>query len=119
MSGGIFWGGFIHAASTFVIGAMGYKLPLSGLLFVNTSKSFSDFMMNSRRSGAISKEFPEHAIEAGVVDTIFAPLGVALGALIGGFIVSTFGFQVLFITGAAIVLIVTLLVSLFANKNSD
>jgi predicted MFS family arabinose efflux permease len=48
--------------------------------------------------------------EAGAVDTIFAPLGVALGALIAGLIIGSLGYQLLFLLGGIFLIAVVFLV---------
>ena len=61
---------------------------------------------NSGRSGLISQKLKENPEEAGAIDTIFAPLGVALGALISGLIIGFLGYQLLFLLGGIFVVII-------------
>jgi len=58
------------------------------------------------------KQYPE---EAGAIDTIFSPLGIALGALISGLLIGFLGYNLLFILGGIFVLIVGTLGKKLAN----
>jgi len=57
----------------------------------------------------VSQTLKENPEEAGALDTIFSPLGIAFGALISGLIIGFLGYQLLFIFGGAFVILVSLL----------
>ncbi len=64
---------------------------------------------NAGRSGFVSQKLKEDPEEASAIDTIFAPLGVALGALVSGLIIGFLSYQLLFILGGILVVSVSLL----------
>jgi predicted MFS family arabinose efflux permease len=66
-------------------------------------------MTNAGRSGLLSEELKENPEEAGALDTIFSPLGVAFGSLISGIIIGSLGYSLLFVLGGGFVLLVGLL----------
>ena len=79
------------------------------ILILITGKGIGDFITNSGRSSLLSRELKECPEEAGAIDTIFAPLGAGIGSLIAGLAIGYLNFNLLFIMGGAIVLIVTIL----------
>ena len=61
-------------------------------------------MCGSGRSGLLAQKLKKYPEEAGAIDTIFSPLGVALGSLISGLIIGFLGFGNLFILGGVFVI---------------
>jgi len=55
--------------------------------------------------------------EAGAFDTIFSPLGIALGSLTAGLLIGPLGYRGLFFLGGAVVLAVTVITWFFVAKN--
>ena len=56
--------------------------------------------------------------EASVIDTIFAPLGVALGAFISGLLIGFLGYQLLFIFAGVFLIAVVVLTQLAKPKKT-
>jgi predicted MFS family arabinose efflux permease len=76
------------------------------ILIINLGRAAGALVCNSGRSGLISQELKENPEEAGAIDTIFSPLGIALGALISVAIIGFLGYQFLFILVGAFVILV-------------
>lgn len=72
-------------------------------------KSIGALMAGSGRSGLLTTELREYPEESAAIDTIFAPFGTALGALIGGLIVGIFGYSLIFLTGGIFILFIGIL----------
>jgi MFS family permease len=100
--------------STFFGIAMPFLSFLS-ILLINLGRLSGALICNAGRSGLISQKLREKPEEAGAIDTIFAPLGVALGALISGVIVGFLGYQFLFILGGIFVIIIGILMKKVAK----
>lgn len=112
----MFQGSAIYALATIVFSFVSAGVSLFGVLAVNLMKGFGGLIANSGRSGVVSRTFPGEPEEAGVLDTVFAPLGVSLGAFLGGIIAYNFGFSSLFLAGGTIVLVGAVSVKLFFLK---
>jgi MFS family permease len=102
----IFQGGLITGISSILFGVLVPVLNFFSILLINFGRSIGSLITNSGRSGLISQKLKENPEEAGAIDTIFSPLGVALGALISGAIIGFLGYQLLFIIGGIFVVIV-------------
>ena len=79
------------------------------IFLANMGRSVGDFMANSGRSGLMNRELKEYPEEAGAIDTIFAPLGTAVGSFVGGMLVGILGFSPLFVFGGIFVLLIVVL----------
>ena len=99
-------GGFFSGVFTLLIGVLAIFSNFALIVFLMTGRSAGTLMCGSGRSSIISKNFREKPEEAGAIDTIFNPLGIALGSLLGGFIAVSFGFSYLFIGGGIFVILV-------------
>jgi len=111
----IFQGGLITGISSILFGALVPVLNFFSILLINFGRSIGSLITNSGRSGLISQKLKENPEEAGALDTIFSPLGVALGALISGAIIGAVGYNLLFILGGIFVVTVGLIVKKFAK----
>jgi MFS family permease len=111
----IFQGGLITGISSILFGTLVPVLNFFSILLINFGRLAGSLITNSGRSGLISQKLKENPKEAGAVDTIFAPLGIALGALISGAIVGAVGYSLLFILGGIFVVTVSLIVKKFAK----
>ncbi len=105
----IFQGGLIAGVSSIFFGVLVPVLNFFSILLISLVRSAGTLITNSGRSGLISQKLKENPEEAGAIDTVFSPLGVALGALISGVIISTAGYSPLFVLGGIFVVIVGLL----------
>jgi len=114
----IFQGGLIAGAFSTLFGAAIPVLNFFNILIINLGKSAGALMANAGRSGLISQKLKENPEEAGAIDTIFSPLGIALGALISGLLIGFLGYQLLFILGGVFVVIVGLLCKNLPNSKN-
>jgi len=111
----IFQGGIVAGLFSILFGAAIPLLIFLSILVINLGRSAGSLICNAGRSGLISQRLKAKPEEAGAIDTIFAPLGVGLGALIAGLILGFLGYGLLFIFGGIFVVIVSLLVKKFAK----
>jgi len=102
----IFRGGMAAGVFSILFGSFLPFLNFFTLLLINLGRSAGALICNSGRSGLISQKLKENPEEAGALDTVFSPLGVAAGALISGVIIGFLGYQLLFILGGIFVVIV-------------
>jgi len=73
-------------------------------------------MAGSGRSGFLTNILKKYPEEASGLDTMFSPLGTAIGSIIGAFLIISFDYYQIFLTGGIIVLLFVLLTILFAKK---
>ena len=111
----IFRGGMATGAFSILFGSLLPFLNFFTLLLINLGRSAGALICNSGRSGLISQKLKENPEEAGAIDTIFSPLGIAFGALISGAIIGAVGYNFLFILGGIFVVTVGLIVKKFAK----
>lgn len=86
-----------------LLGGLASILNFYYIFFIMLGKSIGVLMTSSGRSGLLTtklKEFPE---ESAAIDTIFAPLATAVGALIGGLIIGPIGYFLIFIIGGILI----------------
>ncbi|MDI6591880.1 MAG: MFS transporter [Patescibacteria group bacterium] len=100
----IFEGSSITGIFSILFGLLLAFLNFSLILLIMLGKSAGTLMAGSGRSGLISQKLKDYPEEGGAIDTIFAPLGVALGALISGLLIGFLGYQLLFILGGILVI---------------
>ena len=105
----IFEGSLITGIFSILFGLLLPFLNFPLILIMMLGKSVGSLMASSGRSGLISKILKKIPEEGAAIDTIFSPLGVALGALISGLLLDFLGYKLLFILGGVFVLLVGLL----------
>ncbi len=105
----IFRGGIAESLFAILLGIAAPVLNFFSILLINIGRSVGGLMANSGRSGLLNRELKDYPEEAGAIDTVFAPLGTALGSLISGLLIGLLGFNLLFVFGGVFVLIVTIL----------
>jgi MFS family permease len=106
----IFVGGIIFAVSSIVIGLAAAVAGFTGVLILMEIGELGSFLSNSSRSGYMSKAFSSFPHGSAVLDTIFSPLGTALGAMLGGLLVSHIGYSGIFVFGGILILLLTFLI---------
>jgi len=111
----IFQGGLISGFSSIFLGIFVPILNFFSLFLINLMRSAGSLICNSGRSGLISQKLKEEPEEASTLDTIFSPLAGSLGALISGFLIGIFGYQLLFIFGGFFVVLVSLILKNLLN----
>ena len=65
--------------------------------------SFGSLLVGSGKSAILAGKLKNYKEEASTIDTIMTTLGPALGAFIGGIIISLIGFQFTFLIAGAVV----------------
>ena len=106
-------------------GSLFFLLPLPLLKFITVFaidfvQNAGAFLASAGRSALLTRRLTTVPAEAGALDTMFSPLGTALGSLTAGFLIGPLGYQGLFFWGGAVVIVLTLVVKLFeiaAQKN--
>jgi len=114
----IFQGGIITGIFSILYGAFLPFLNFFSFMIINLFQSGGSLVCDSGRSGLVSKMLEENSEEAGAIDTIFSPLGTALGALVSGAIIGFLGYRFLFISGGIFVLVVGILGKRFAKSEN-
>ncbi|MBL7142110.1 MAG: MFS transporter [Candidatus Pacebacteria bacterium] len=112
----IFRGGLIAGLLSIVFGLASGFLNFFSVLLINVLRSAGALICNSGRSGLVSRSFKTEPEEASAIDTVFAPLGVALGALVSGLLIGFLGYDLVFIFGGIFVVIVVLIVGIFVKR---
>jgi len=105
----IFQGGMVAGLLTIILGIAAPLLNFFSVLLINIGRAVGALMADSGRSGLVNRELKKYPEEAGAIDTIFAPLGTALGSLISGLTIAFLGYNLLFIVGGVFVLLTVVL----------
>ena len=105
----IFYGSSLAGFFSLLLGLFSVFLNFFSVLLIMIGKAFGGLMTGSGRSGLISKRIKDYPEEAGAINTIFSPLGIAFGALISGLLVGVLGYSFLFIFGGVFVFLVGIL----------
>jgi predicted MFS family arabinose efflux permease len=98
------------------VASLFFLLPLPLLNFFNVFvidffQNAGAFLAGAGRSALLTKEFKNTPAEAGALDTMFSPLGIALGSLTAGLLIGPLGYQWLFFWGGVIVVALVLIVN--------
>ena len=108
----IFRGGVLFAVVSVLFGIIGGSLGFMGILILMETGELGSFIVNAGRSGILSKSFSSYSKETAAVDTVFSPIGVAFGSMLGGLLIGITGFPILFSIGGVFVLGVSLIAKL-------
>lgn len=92
-------GGKVVGIFSIILGGLVSVLNFYMVFVIILSKNIGGLIANSGRSGLMSIKLKRYPEESAAVDTVFSPLSTALGALIGGFLISFFGYSFIFILG--------------------
>ncbi len=109
-------GGLIVGVFSILLGFVATFLTFWLSLLLMLGKSIGTLMTGSGRSGILTTKLKEYPEESAAIDTMFAPFGTALGALIGGLIVGLLGYSLIFILGGSLVFTVLILGKKLAKK---
>ena len=98
-----------------------FALPLRFLNFgavfaIDFVQNAGAFLAGAGRSAMLTRRFKDVSAEAGALDTMFSPLGTALGSLTAGFLIGPLGYQWLFFWGGVIVIILVVLSKIAKRK---
>lgn len=102
----IFQGSLIVGFFSALLGIVASFLNFFLIILIAVGKSLGGLMASSGRSGFVSLKLKKYPEEAGAMDTIFSPLGTALGALLGGLLIASLNFSGLFLIGGIFVLLI-------------
>ena len=80
-----------------LLGAFAGVLNFLSIFLIMIGKYVGGLMAGSGRSGLLTTKLKEYPEESAAVDTIFAPLATAIGALVGGLIILPLGYPLIFI----------------------
>jgi len=80
-----------------ILGGFASILIFYSLFLIMVGKYIGGLMTGSGRSGLLTIKLREYPEESAAIDTIFAPLATATGALIGGLIIGPLGYPLIFI----------------------
>ena len=105
----IFQGAIISGVLSIILGGLGAFANFWTIFLVKFGQGIGGLMSGSGRSGLLSQKLNKHPEEASALDTIFSPLGAALGSLMAGLIIDFLGFSNLFIVGGIFVLVVAII----------
>ncbi len=107
----IFQGGLTAGIFSVLFGVLMPVLNFFSVLLIDLGRLTGSLVCNSSRSGIVSRRLKKSPEEAGAIDTVFSPLGVALGALISGILINFFSYQLLFIFAGSFVIGIAILAS--------
>jgi len=105
----IFQGGIIAGIFSALFGILLPYLNFLLYIIISLFQSAGVLVCDSGRSGLVSQKLKENPEEAGAIDTIFSPLGTALGALISGVVIGFLGYRLLFIFGGIAVILLAII----------
>lgn len=111
----VFGGNFAYGFFSILLGLIVPLLNFFSAILIVIGRNASGLMVYSGRSGFLTKKIKDYPEEAGSVDTIFSPLGTALGSMFFGLIIGFFSFRFLFIL-SGILLLCAALFHYFLNR---
>ena len=114
----IFQGVIITGFFSIVLGGLGAFANFSTIFMAKLGQSIGEIMTGSGRSGFLSKKLKKCPEQASAIDTIFSPLGTAIGSLISGLIIGFLGFNNLFILGGIFVIIIAIIGKILMWQNN-
>lgn len=115
----ILQGGFAVGIFSILFGLLAPFLNFLAVFAIRVFDSVGNLIAESGRSGFLARKLKNYPNEGGAIDTIFSPLGTALGALIGGILVSHMSYPAIFIAGGIFVAACALIIKFtFKNKGT-
>jgi MFS family permease len=97
-------GGFVAGFFTILFGLFVPVLNIFNIFIFDFFRGSGSFICNSGRSALLTRRLRASPGEAGALDTVFSPLGIALGSLIGGVLIEPLGYRWLFILGGVLII---------------
>jgi MFS family permease len=114
----IFQGVIITGIFSIALGGLGALANFSTIFMAKFGQSIGGIMASSGRSGFLSRKLKECPEQASAIDTIFSPLGIAIGSLISGLIIGFSGFNNLFILGGIFVIATAVIGKILMRQNN-
>lgn len=95
-------GSLIAAIFSIVLGIFAGFMNFFIILFLFLGKAAGVYIADTARSGFVAEKLKVNSEEAGAIDSVFSPLGTALGSLISGLLLGSLGFGLMFILGGVV-----------------
>ena len=114
----IFQGVIITGIFSIALGGLSTLASFSTIFMAKFGQSIGGIIAGSGRSGFLSKKLKKCPEQASAIDTIFSPLGIAIGSLISGLIIGFLGFNNLFILGGIFVIITAIIGKILWRRNN-
>ena len=92
-------GSQITGVFSILLGSLASILNFYSMFFITLGQYAGGLIASAGRSGLLTTKLKEYPEESAAVDTIFSPLATATGALIGGLIIKSLGYPLIFILG--------------------
>ena len=99
----VFRGAQITGIFSILLGSFASILNFYSVFIIMIGKYLGGLMAGAGRSGMMAAKLKGYPEESAAIDTIFSPLATALGALIGGLIIVSFGYPLIFVLGGIII----------------
>jgi len=96
-------GGQIAGIFSILMGGLAGVLNFYLIFFIMLGKYIGSLIAGSGRSGLLSTKLKEYPKESAAVDTIFSPLATAIGSIIGGLIIGSLGYPLIFVMGGVLI----------------
>lgn len=96
-------GGLTAGIFSILFGLFAPVLNLWSIFVFDFLRGAGSFLCNSGRSALLIRRLRGSPGEAGALDTVFSPLGMALGSLIGGMLIGPLGYRWLFALGGILI----------------
>jgi hypothetical protein len=111
-------GSQITGIFSILLGGLVTILNFYYIFFIMIGKYIGGLMAGAGRSGLLSTKLKEYPEESAAVDTIFAPFATAVGAIIGGLIIGTLGYPLIFILGGVLIFLLGFFAKFFIVAKS-
>jgi len=108
-------GSIINSAAFIIVGAWSNLLSFIQIFFLMLVELLSGLSIGSGKSAFLSAKFSKFKEEASTIDTVLVSLSPAIGAIVGGMLISAIGFGNTFLLSGSIVF---LLASWFLISNA-
>lgn len=96
-------GSFVAAIFSIMLGMLIGFMNFFIILFLFLGKSAGVYISDTARSGLVAEKLKANSEEAGAIDAVFSPLGMAFGSLISGLLIGFLGYSSMFILGGVAV----------------
>ncbi|MFA6252531.1 MAG: MFS transporter [Candidatus Paceibacterota bacterium] len=115
----ISFGGQIIGICAVLLGIISNALNYISIFILIIVGNIGSLIASSGRSGLMAIKLKKNPNESAAIDTIFSPLSTAIGALLGGFLIQSFGYSFLFILFGIVIFVLSIIgskVMLFDKK---
>ncbi len=106
----------LEGLAAVVLGAFARTINFLAIFFMMLADSGGALALGSGKSSLLAEKFKNHKEEASTIDTVITTLGPALGGLVGGIAISSFGYQQTFIFAGLIVFFAGLILKVYRKS---